>query len=380
MISNIMAPESQITYHRDDEALRVLGIIQDRQDYQQSDINELSESLANVANALGFSLDDINAVFNNVTVGGTITLKDESFDNATIRNDSGNIAYTALGHVFSGPISTSGDVTATGDVTGSNISTMNNSISTNTSNISTNTSNIATKAPTHDPTFTGTLSGDYITGSGMLTIQNGGGPLPTYFNYNVGGTNYIRGNTEFGNGFKGGEWYSNTSQFPLGSGTWQRLAWINNGVNIYYQGSSPAFNGPLATSTGAPSDRRIKKNISSLEVDALDLLDKLTVKKYDIGFPTEKDISDPSLMDGVFTRREIGLIAQDVLAIPEFSDFVTEPQNNRDFYKLRYNNFFTLSIKAIQELNTKCNNLQTENTQLKADLDALVARVTTLEP
>ena len=62
----------------------------------------------------------------------------------------------------------------------------------------------------------------------------------------------------------------------------------------------------------------------------------------------------------------MGIIAQDVLNIPELSFCVTDSTP----YAVNYNNLFVLSIQAIKELKAEKDALQTELTDLKSLLQS----------
>lgn len=96
------------------------------------------------------------------------------------------------------------------------------------------------------------------------------------------------------------------------------------------------------------SDSRYKYNKMPIE-NALETINKLTILQYDKTSTFKEadymgDISD--------SRREIGLIAQDVerLNDPLLSQCVELPKSTEDPYKINYSNIFFIKIKAIQEL------------------------------
>ena len=72
-----------------------------------------------------------------------------------------------------------------------------------------------------------------------------------------------------------------------------------------------------------------------------------------------------------------GLIAEEVhdAGLTEFVDYDSDNQPDA----LKYGNMVSLCIKAIQELSTKVETLETEKTQMQTDLTALTARVAALE-
>ena len=84
-----------------------------------------------------------------------------------------------------------------------------------------------------------------------------------------------------------------------------------------------------------PSDRRLKKNIEDLPYGLKEVL-KLAPKRYQF-----RHVED---------RKDIGLIAQEVIDIvPELVSYKAED----DSYKMNYDGYGVLAIKAIQELHDK---------------------------
>ena len=71
------------------------------------------------------------------------------------------------------------------------------------------------------------------------------------------------------------------------------------------------------------------------------------------------------------------MIAEDVhdAGLTEFVQYDKDNQPDA----LAYGNMVALCVKSIQELSSKVETLETENTQMKTDLTALTARVTALE-
>ena len=58
---------------------------------------------------------------------------------------------------------------------------------------------------------------------------------------------------------------------------------------------------------------------------------------------------------------------------------VDAPKNEKDYYGLRYSQFVVPLVKAVQELNGKLEQKQTENDQLRAMLLELEKRIAKLE-
>jgi hypothetical protein len=97
------------------------------------------------------------------------------------------------------------------------------------------------------------------------------------------------------------------------------------------------------------SDRRLKKNIITINYNATEKLMQLVPKSYNM-------IAHPSI-------KKSGFIAQEVKEI--LPDFVTGEETEEDYLGIDYNGILALAVKAIQEL-------KTQN-------DALQSRIETLE-
>ena len=92
------------------------------------------------------------------------------------------------------------------------------------------------------------------------------------------------------------------------------------------------------------SDRRLKENITSATINALDTINKLDMVKFDF-------IKDKK-------HEEVGLIAQEVeQVIPQAIS--RNPENEDDFLHIDYTAFVPYIIKAIQELNQKVERFET---------------------
>ena len=92
------------------------------------------------------------------------------------------------------------------------------------------------------------------------------------------------------------------------------------------------------------SDRRLKENITSATINALDTINKLDMVKFDF-------IKDKK-------HEEVGLIAQEVeQVIPQAIS--RNPENEDDFLHIDYTAFVPYIIKAIQELNEKVERFET---------------------
>ena len=92
------------------------------------------------------------------------------------------------------------------------------------------------------------------------------------------------------------------------------------------------------------SDRRLKENIAPATINAMDIINKLDMVKFDF-IETQK-------------HEEVGLIAQEVeKIIPQAIS--KNPDNEDDFLHIDYTTFVPYLIKAIQELNQKVERLET---------------------
>ena len=150
-----------------------------------------------------------------------------------------------------------------------------------------------------------------------------------------------------------------------------------NGEHYFlnYSGNQTQVHASNVTTT---SDDRLKHNEEQI-TDALSIINKINIYKYD---KTEVFLDadyNGDLSDYVHSK-EIGIIAQDLLNIPELEFTVNEPKNHTDSsgvehetpYSVAYNNIHCLALKAIQELSA-------ENEILKNQVAELVTRVTALE-
>ena len=92
------------------------------------------------------------------------------------------------------------------------------------------------------------------------------------------------------------------------------------------------------------SDRRLKENIAPATINAMDIINKLDMVKFDF-IENHK-------------HEEVGLIAQEVEKIIPQS-ISKNPDNEDDFLHIDYTTFVPYLIKAIQELNQKVERLET---------------------
>ena len=116
-----------------------------------------------------------------------------------------------------------------------------------------------------------------------------------------------------------------------------------------------------------PSDKRLKKDIAALP-SVLDKLLKINAVTY--RFNQQAADEKPSL----------GFVAQDVQA--QFPELVTE-NTRRDggekFLAVNYAGFGVLAVKAVQEQQAQLEKLRAENAQMRAQMEAMEARLLALE-
>ena len=140
------------------------------------------------------------------------------------------------------------------------------------------------------------------------------------------------------------------------------------------------YNGTTAIS----SDDRLKHNEKYI-TNALDVIKKIqpvkyfkTAKMFDENFNFEIDISGNPITSEDY-HIESGLIAQEVKNIKELQYCVgggeTDISGNKQPYNLNYNDIFVYNIAATQELDKKVARLESENTELKAELAAIKAHL-----
>ena len=117
------------------------------------------------------------------------------------------------------------------------------------------------------------------------------------------------------------------------------------------------------------SDDRLKHNEE--DISGLELITQLHPQKYlktrmmyEENYTLTVDASGnyTNLLEGDSVHEEMGVIAQDVLKIPELNFCVV----NTTPYSLKYDNLFVLSIQAIKELKAEKDALQTSHDALQA--------------
>jgi len=136
---------------------------------------------------------------------------------------------------------------------------------------------------------------------------------------------------------------------------WRYEVDTNNTLYILDNGSTGVYIPDGNTSWSSLSDETLKENIT----DVGDVLDK--VKNY--------RTSRFNWVGGQEDDTRIGFIAQDWAT--DFPEVVSQGKDNK--LGLNYTETIPILLKAIQELSAKVDALETENTAIKARLDALEA-------
>lgn len=195
-------------------------------------------------------------------------------------------------------------------------------------------------------TFLGAHAGYYnSTGSNNTFVGNFAGQFNSVGSNNV----FIGFNAEGGS--------SNlTNAIVIGAG-----AVVNSSNSVVIGNSSiTSIGGQVGWST--LSDRRLKTNITD-ETLGLEFIKQLRPVRYNYK------------AEGQEGRIYSGLIAQDVLKVLDdmnipFSGIV-QPENDQDFYSIRYAEFTVPLIKAVQEQQTQLEKLRDENRTLKEEIQQL---------
>lgn len=138
---------------------------------------------------------------------------------------------------------------------------------------------------------------------------------------------------------------------------------LQSGVNIsngaVVNGTLEVYGDIVGSGTFGYSDRRLKTNIESVGLKALEKVQLIEGVSYNWRveeFPERNFSSD----------KQIGLIAQELEA--QFPELV---KTNADGYKsVNYNGFTAVLLEAVKELNTKVEKLEAENSQLRAEISS----------
>ena len=131
------------------------------------------------------------------------------------------------------------------------------------------------------------------------------------------------------------------------------------------------------------SDERIKKDIQTNTDCGLDFINDLRTVTYKWKAPSEHPETflsyDASKTEAAYTEKMYGFIAQEVKQamddhnITDFAGWHVTSENQGSQQGISYEMFVMPLVKAVQELSAKVDTLETENTAIKARLDALEA-------
>ena len=167
------------------------------------------------------------------------------------------------------------------------------------------------------------------------------------------GAMFCRGDASF---YRTVDFSSTSSVNFYGNNSFYKDVYMRGGTEIYGTGSTPRAggknsvvwwnqvgDGSVKYHIDKASDKRLKENIAPTQVNAMDIINKLDMVKFDF-IENHK-------------HEEVGLIAQEVeKIIPQAIS--RNPDNEDDFLHIDYNTFVPYLIKAIQELNQKVERLE----------------------
>ena len=167
------------------------------------------------------------------------------------------------------------------------------------------------------------------------------------------GAMFCRGDASF---YRTVDFSSTSSVNFYGNNSFYKDVYMRGGTEIYGTGSTPrkggknsvvwwnqVGDGSVKYHIDKASDKRLKENIAPTQVNAMDIINKLDMVKFDF-IENHK-------------HEEVGLIAQEVeKIIPQAIS--RNPDNEDDFLHIDYNTFVPYLIKAIQELNQKVERLE----------------------
>ena len=119
---------------------------------------------------------------------------------------------------------------------------------------------------------------------------------------------------------------------------------LNYQFNTYATGNALYIynNGNYSFAGSNVSDRRLKENIATIELNAIEKINQLVPKSYNM-------IAHPGI-------KRHGFIAQEVKEI--IPDFVIGEETDEDYLGVDYNGILALTIKALQEANAKITALE----------------------
>jgi hypothetical protein len=194
-------------------------------------------------------------------------------------------------------------------------------------------------------TYTHAMNLSTVVGIGLT-------PLPTSTTPSTPGGSVTNGRLQIqGSG--------NGDQLTIRHSTSPILRWgfyvsaIDSSLNFYYNGSLRANIDRVTGKYSQLSDKRLKKNISSIN-PVLNKVLSLNAYKYNM-----LDSEDNG-------RKSIGFMAQDVQPLfPELVHQSRDRETNEPFLMMDYSSFGVIAIKAIQEQQMIINGLQSQIDELK---------------
>ena len=227
-------------------------------------------------------------------------------------------------------------------------------------------------APRANPTFTGTVGGITKTMVGLSNVDNTSDLLKPISTATQGALTLLapRANPTF----------TGTANLPATIIAGHCIPSINN--NYLLGGSSYFWNAIYGVTlhfffTVVYSDDRLKHN-EAIIINGLDIIDKLTPKFYQKTFEMLDADYNGDLSANTWNY-EAGLIAQEVLKIPDLSfcvsggDYYDENNNLiKEPYSVNYNNIFMYGLAATKELHKKVKAQETI-------INSLIARIEVLE-
>tara|TARA_B100001094_G_scaffold280990_1_gene292157 strand:+ start:1166 stop:2413 length:1248 start_codon:yes stop_codon:yes gene_type:complete len=134
------------------------------------------------------------------------------------------------------------------------------------------------------------------------------------------------------------------------------------------------FNLAIYTPQGLlTSDDRLKHNEQPIQ-NALSNIMQLNPQIYDKTIDMRDANYNGPLEDNKYYK-EAGFIAQEIYEIDEFKEYVKVGDEDKS-WALNYNSIFTYAVKAIQELKTEKDTLETKNTELENKVSTLETQLT----
>ena len=165
-----------------------------------------------------------------------------------------------------------------------------------------------------------------------------------------------------GAGYSGFHWLDGTAYY-IGQNSASRQVRIYSGAET---AGVALVNG--STSWGTFSDERLKYDVENIE-NAVETLSGLRTVKYRL-----------NNVDAPDAKKKLGVIAQDLEGVlDEVVDTTMLNDDDTEYMSVRYTELIPVLIKAIQELSSKNDALETQNTTQATQIADLITRVTALE-